>query len=253
MKIRPAKIVSGGQTGVDRAALDAAIALGIPHGGWCPRGRLAEDGRIPDSYRLLEADSPEYHVRTELNVVHSDGTLILFVGSSDRGASIGSSSFGTPAGSSGCGALVGSSGGESASSASTVPEPCSAEADTLQAAQHTGRPENQQPVSGAYTDDSEGCKIEASDVAIPVGTDYGTQLSGGTELTFRLANRHRRPVLVVNLNRPPPADTIYQWLEVHRIAVLNIAGPRESQSPGIASRTFKFLVDLFGSGDLSSG
>ena len=44
------KIISGGQTGVDRAALDAAIAAGIPHGGWCPRGRLAEDGRIPERY-----------------------------------------------------------------------------------------------------------------------------------------------------------------------------------------------------------
>jgi hypothetical protein len=48
------KIISGGQTGADRAALDAAIRLGIPHGGWVPKGRLAEDGRLPDRYQLEE-------------------------------------------------------------------------------------------------------------------------------------------------------------------------------------------------------
>jgi len=62
------KIISGGQTGVDRAALDAAIRLGIPCGGWCPQGRKAEDGRIPDHYPLHEASSPDYPVRTRLNV-----------------------------------------------------------------------------------------------------------------------------------------------------------------------------------------
>ena len=72
------KIVSGGQTGVDRAGLDAAIALGIDHGGWCPRGRRAEDGRIPDSYQLKETPQRDYSVRTEQNVVESDGTLILY-------------------------------------------------------------------------------------------------------------------------------------------------------------------------------
>ena len=64
---------------MDRGALDAAIALGIEHGGWCPRGRLAEDGRIPEMYQLTEADSADYWVRTEKNVVDSDGTLIIFV------------------------------------------------------------------------------------------------------------------------------------------------------------------------------
>lgn len=71
------RVVSGGQTGVDRAALDVAMALDIPHGGWCPRGRLAEDGRIPDRYQLQETDSADYAVRTEWNVRDSDGTLIL--------------------------------------------------------------------------------------------------------------------------------------------------------------------------------
>lgn len=72
------KIVSGGQTGVDRGALDAAIELGIPHGGWCPKGRYAEDGPIPDRYQLLELASSDYKVRTEQNVIDSDGTLILY-------------------------------------------------------------------------------------------------------------------------------------------------------------------------------
>jgi len=72
------RIVSGGQTGVDRGALDAAIELGIEHGGWCPRGRIAEDGRISAKYRLRETETSDYPVRTELNVLNSDGTLILF-------------------------------------------------------------------------------------------------------------------------------------------------------------------------------
>lgn len=72
------RIVSGGQTGVDRAALDIAIELGIEHGGWCPKGRIAEDGRIPSLYQLRETNVPEYSVRTERNVIDSDGTLILY-------------------------------------------------------------------------------------------------------------------------------------------------------------------------------
>ena len=72
------RIVSGGQTGVDRGALDAAIALGIPHGGWCPRGRGAEDGVIADKYQLQEHASRDYAERTRQNVIDSDGTLILY-------------------------------------------------------------------------------------------------------------------------------------------------------------------------------
>ncbi len=78
MALELGKIVSGGQTGVDRAGLEVAIWLGLEHGGWCPRGRRAEDGRIPDRYVLQETEQTDYSVRTERNVVESDGTLILY-------------------------------------------------------------------------------------------------------------------------------------------------------------------------------
>jgi hypothetical protein len=71
------KIVSGGQTGVDRAALDFAIRNGIAHGGYCPKGRRSESSRIPDKYSLIETSSSDYPMRTALNVQHSDGTLII--------------------------------------------------------------------------------------------------------------------------------------------------------------------------------
>jgi hypothetical protein len=144
------KIVSGGQTGVDRAALDAAIAVGIDHGGWCPRGRLAEDGCIPERYRLRETDSPDYPARTELNVLDSDATLILYRG----------------------------------------------------------------------------------------------WLSGGTELTFRLARGHRRPCLTIDLDWKPDPARAGDWLRTHGVAVLNVAGPRESQSPGVAALAWHFVVEM---------
>jgi hypothetical protein len=72
------KIISGGQTGVDRAALDVALELGIPCGGWCPKGRKAEDGVIPARYPLQELSTGGYRQRTKRNVRESDGTLILF-------------------------------------------------------------------------------------------------------------------------------------------------------------------------------
>jgi hypothetical protein len=71
------KIISGGQTGADRAALDFAISHGIEHGGYCPNGRRAEDGPIPDQYRLVQTGSRNYLVRTEKNVAMSDGTVIF--------------------------------------------------------------------------------------------------------------------------------------------------------------------------------
>jgi predicted Rossmann-fold nucleotide-binding protein len=74
------KIISGGQTGVDRAMLDIAIELGIPCSGWCPKGRKAEDGPIHPRYPLQETSSASYPVRTEKNVKESDGTLVLTEG-----------------------------------------------------------------------------------------------------------------------------------------------------------------------------
>lgn len=81
-------IVSGGQTGVDRAALDLAIELGIPCGGWCPRGRRAEDGPLPTCYPLKETPSADYEQRTEWNVRDSDGTLILARGKLSGGTAL---------------------------------------------------------------------------------------------------------------------------------------------------------------------
>ncbi len=71
------KIISGGQTGADRAALDVAILLGIPHGGWIPRGRKTEQGPLPARYQLKELDSWKYWERTRQNILDSDGTLIV--------------------------------------------------------------------------------------------------------------------------------------------------------------------------------
>lgn len=144
------EIISGGQTGVDRGALDAAMALGIAHGGWCPRGRRAEDGVIPARYRQRETQSASYHVRTEQNVIDSDATLIITRG----------------------------------------------------------------------------------------------PLRGGTALTLRMAVQHQRPYSVVDLDGPPQVDEIRDWLRENQVARLNVAGPRESSSPGITQRARLLVEEL---------
>jgi hypothetical protein len=78
-------IISGGQTGADRAALDFAIEHGIAHGGWCPRGRQAEDGSLPDSYGLRETPSRKYAQRTEWNVRDSDATVVFSIAADPQG------------------------------------------------------------------------------------------------------------------------------------------------------------------------
>ncbi len=78
-------IISGGQAGVDRAALDVALGLGIPCAGWCPQGRLGEDGIIDKKYPLKETDSEDPNVRTRMNVDEADGTLIIHAGQVDAG------------------------------------------------------------------------------------------------------------------------------------------------------------------------
>ena len=144
------RVVSGGQTGVDRAALDVAIALGIPHGGWCPRGRRAEDGSVPSRYALVEHSSADYAARTEANVADGDATLIIA-----RGA-----------------------------------------------------------------------------------------LSGGTALTRDVARRVGKPCLVVDLSARPDPIAVREWLATHAVGVLNVAGPRESQRPGIGDEARAFLREV---------
>jgi hypothetical protein len=84
------KIVSGGQTGADRAALDVALALGISHGGWITKDRKTESGPLPERYQLQEIDSNSYAARTEKNVKDSDGTLILSHGRPTGGSALSS-------------------------------------------------------------------------------------------------------------------------------------------------------------------
>ncbi len=147
---RPRRVVSGGQTGVDRAALDAALALGVPCGGWCPRGRRSEEGSIPEVYPLRETAGAAYPERTERNVCDSDGTLVL----------------------------------------------------TRRAPR------------------------------------------GGTALTVALARRMGRPFLVVRLGSPAALANVRDWIAHERIRVLNVAGPRESEEPGIHDQTVSFLTEL---------
>ena len=145
------KIISGGQTGVDRAALDVAMRLGIAHGGWVPKGRLAEDGTVPAHYQLQENASDEYEARTEKNVLDSDGTLII--------------SRGSP--------------------------------------------------------------------------------TGGTDYTRKMALKHGKQLLHIDLSlgqRPSDAGSLVaSWIEMNRIETLNVAGPRESEAPGIYGQALALL------------
>ena len=154
------QVVSGGQTGVDRAGLDAAIFHGIPHGGWCPEGRRAEDGRIPNQYVLKETTSRNYAVRTEQNVIDSDGTLILF----------------------------------------------------------------EDPISR------------------------------GTGLTAKYARQHRRQLYKLDIIEilqwnegqfDEEVQKVNAWIEKENVNVLNVAGPRESSSPGIGGVARMFLLRVF--------
>jgi len=145
------RIVSGGQMGVDRAALDVAKELGMSHGGWCPAGRRAEDGPIARHYGLLETKSRDYAERTERNVIDSDGTLILVRG----------------------------------------------------------------------------------------------RLTGGSRLTKKLAQRHLRPLLVVDLDSETRLADVADWVREHRVTRLNVAGPRESTQPGIGRAAAALLRRLF--------
>ncbi|MDA2934764.1 putative molybdenum carrier protein [Acidobacteria bacterium AH-259-D05] len=141
------KVVSGGQTGVDRAALDTALELGLSCGGWCPKGRLAEDGTLDEVYPLKETPLSDYAQRTEWNVRDSDGTLVL----------------------------------------------------------------------------------------------YRDLLSGGSAFTVKLAEEYDKPCLLLDLSTKPTSETVWDWFKQYQILILNVAGTRESGSPGIYQEACRFL------------
>ncbi len=145
------QIVSGGQSGVDSAALDVALELGIPSGGWCPKGHKREDGRVPERYGLRETPSRGYAQRTRWNVRDSDGTLLLL--------------------------LLG-------------------------------------------------------------------KARGGTALTLAEAEKHGKPLLTLELSAPPGKAAFLAWLHEHGISRLNVAGPRESQHPGVNLKAAQALRAL---------
>lgn len=87
-KIMIRRIISGGQAGADKAGLDAAIELGIPHGGWIPKGRKTEEGPLPEEYQLKEMKTASYPKRTERNILDSDGTLIFTYGKLSGGSEL---------------------------------------------------------------------------------------------------------------------------------------------------------------------
>lgn len=146
------KIVSGGQTGVDRAALDMAFAFDLDCGGWCPKERWAEDAPISPKYPLVETATREPSERTKLNVKDSDGTLVFI---------------------------------------KTLP------------------------------------------------------IDKGTQLTITEAKKFNKPLLVFTLNLSNDIDSIHEWLTCYNIQTLNVAGPRESQNPGIYDDTCALLHQLF--------
>ena len=148
------KIISGGQTGADRAALDFAIKHNIPHGGWLPKGRQAEDGKLPKRYQLQEMPTPEYSKRTEQNVLDSDGTMIVSHG----------------------------------------------------------------------------------------------HLTGGSSLTEHLAEKHEKPCIHIdlsNITMGKASIIIRNWIQRHKIAILNVAGPRDSEDPMIYQATMNLLDTTF--------
>ena len=82
------KIISGGQTGADQAALDVAIKFNIPHGGWIPKDRLTEDGPLDTKYRLTEMETRDYRKRTKKNIEDSHGTVIISRGELTGGSKL---------------------------------------------------------------------------------------------------------------------------------------------------------------------
>ena len=147
------KIISGGQTGVDRAALDFALKKQIPAGGYCPKNRKAEDRRIPEKYPLKETHTKYYSERTKKNIILADATLLILTKKPDK----------------------------------------------------------------------------------------------GTNLTLKICNKRKKPYFQANPDKISPLvkKRFKEWLREHHIKTLNIAGSRESSSPGIYEKTLQFLEFLF--------
>jgi len=141
------KIISGGQTGVDSAALDFALQNNVECGGWCPKGRKAEDGMINIRYPLKETKTKNYNERTEKNVLLGDGTILF----------------------------------------------------------------------------------------------YHKEMDEGTLLTASFCVKWKKPILKIDLNKDQKPSVIKRWIKQNNIQALNIAGPRESTSPGIYKITYEFL------------
>ncbi|MCK4664065.1 MAG: putative molybdenum carrier protein [Bacteroidales bacterium] len=149
------KIISGGQNGVDQGALEFAFENNILSGGWCPKGRLCENGKIPEKFPLQETLSNQYSERTKMNIINSDGTLII---------------------------------------------------------------------------------------------SYKGTIDKGTKLTQELCLKNNKPFLLLNITEfiELSKKVFPEWLENNKLNTLNIAGPRESNCPGIQSKTKEFLKMLFG-------
>ena len=146
------KIISDGQTGADRAALDFAIEVGLEHGGFVPRGRRAEDGKIPEQYQLIELSTVSYAVRTKRNVREADGTVVFSL----------------------------------------------------------------DPI-----------------------------LTGGSALTFEYAAEVKKPRIHIHKSATDAffkeVSRLKDFMESNRVAVLNVAGPRESNQPGVYAFALEML------------
>ena len=148
------KLISGDQTGADRAALDVAISFNIAYGGWIPKGRKTEDGTLPDKYQLQEVPTASYPARTEKNVLESDGTVIF-----------------------------------------------------------------------------------------PHGL-----LTGGSKLTQKVAKKHNKPCLHINLNETPGYYAVFlirKFLYENNVEILNVAGPRASGDPEIYEEVFDIIKGVY--------
>jgi hypothetical protein len=147
------KVVSGAQTGVDRAALDAALSVGVPAGGWVPEGRKAEDGILPAHYPVQEMPGAGYRQRTRQNVIDSDATLII----------------------------------------------------------------------------------------------YFDELSGGTQATLRDCLQHKKPYCIIDareIDMSRAVQKILDFIQRHRIMVLNVAGPRASSHAQAYDYTYNVMAEL---------